>query len=120
MYLKRYKQIIWNDTAANSYSKENIARRLLTYTDDPEIIQTLTGFDEEEQYKLIEKNAQTVKSFRDFILHSMECRKKGIDFTSSRNGTDLDTAVMEILDLTEEQYALHKEDILERLKRNRK
>ena len=36
MYSKRYKQIIWNDTAANPYSKENLARRLLTYIDDAE------------------------------------------------------------------------------------
>ena len=41
------------------------------------------------------------------------------DFRSSRNGADLDTAVMEVLDLTEEQYVLHKQSILRRLERKR-
>ena len=45
----------------------------------------------------------------------MECQNQGIDFRSSRNGADLDTAVMEVLDLTEEQYVLHKQSILRRL-----
>ena len=47
----------------------------------------------------------------------MECQNQGIDFRSSRNGVDLDTAVMEVLDLTEEQYVLHKQSILRRLER---
>ena len=29
----RIKQIIWNDTANNPYSKESVARRLLVYFD---------------------------------------------------------------------------------------
>ena len=49
----------------------------------------------------------------------MECQNQGIDFRSSRNGADLDTAVMEVLDLTEEQYILHKQSILRRLERKR-
>ena len=49
----------------------------------------------------------------------MECQNQGIDFRSSRNGADLDTAVMEILALTEEQYILHKQNILRRLERER-
>ena len=119
MYSKRYKQIIWNDTAANPYSKENLARRLLTYTDDAEKIQALTGFNEKKQDTLREKNSQAVKVFNDFLLHTMECQNQGIDFRSSRNGADLDTAVMEVLDLTEEQYVLHKQSILRRLERKR-
>ena len=47
----------------------------------------------------------------------MECQNQGIDFRSSRNGADLDTAVMEVLDLTEEHYVLHKQSILRRLER---
>lgn len=119
MYSKRYKQIIWNDTAANPYSKENLVRRLLTYTDDAEKIQALTGFDEKKQEALRGKNSQAIKAFDDFILHTMECQNQGIDFRSSRNGADLDTAVMEVLALTEEQYILHKQNILRRLERER-
>lgn len=119
MYSKRYKQIIWNDTAANPYSKENLARRLLIYTDDAEKIQALTGFDEKKQEALRGKNSQVIKAFDDFILHTMECQNQGIDFRSSRNGADLDTAVMEVLSLTEEQYILHKQNILRRLERER-
>ena len=119
MYSKRYKQIIWNDTAANPYSKENLARRLLTYTDDAEKIQALTGFNEKEQEALMEKNSQAIKAFEDFLLHTMECQNQGIDFRSSRNGVDLDNAVMEVLSLSEEQYVLHKQSILSRLERKR-
>ena len=119
MYSKRYKQIIWNDTAANPYSKENLARRLLTYTDDAEKIQALTGFNEKEQEALMEKNSQAIKAFEDFLLHTMECQNQGIDFRSSRNGADLDNAVMEVLSLSEEQYVLHKQSILSRLERKR-
>jgi len=43
-----------------------------------------------------------VKAFNNFFLHTMECQNQGIDFRSSRNGTDLDTAAMKVLDLTEE------------------
>ena len=117
MYSKRYKQIIQNDTAANPYSKENLARRLLTYTDDAEKIKVLTGFNEKKQEALREKNSQSIKAFDDFILHTMEYQNQDIDFRSSRNGADLDTAVMEVLDLTEEQYVLHKQTILRRLER---
>ena len=119
MYSKRYKQIIWNDTAANPYSKENLVRRLLTYTDDAEKIKALTGFNEKKQEALREKNSQAIKAFDDFILHTMEYQNQGIDFRSSRNGADLDTAVMEVLALTEEQYILHKQNILRRLERER-
>lgn len=103
MYSKRYKQIIQNDTAANPYSKENLARRLLTYTDDAEKIKVLTGFNEKKQEALREKNSQSIKAFDDFILHTMEYQNQDIDFRSSRNGADLDTAVMEVLALTEER-----------------
>lgn len=103
MYSKRYKQIIQNDTAANPYSKENLARRLLTYTDDAEKIKALTGFNEKKQEALREKNSQAIKAFDDFILHTMEYQNQDIDFRSSRNGADLDTAVMEVLALTEER-----------------
>ena len=85
MYSKLYKQIIWNDTASNPYSKENLARRLLTYTYDAEKIQALTGFNEKKQDALREKNSQAVKVFNDFLLHTMECQNQGIDFRSSRN-----------------------------------
>ena len=119
MYSKRYKQIIQNDTAANPYPKENLARRLLTYTDDAEKIKALTGFNEKKQEALREKNSQAIKAFDDFILHTMECQNQVIDFRSSRNGADLDTAVMEVLALTEEQYILHKQNILRRLERER-
>ena len=119
MYSKRYKQIIWNDTAANPYLKENLARRLLTYTDDAEKIQALTGFNEKEQGALMEKNSQAIKAFEDFLLHTIECQNQGIDFRSSRNGADLDNAVMEVLSLSEEQYVLHKQSILRRLERKR-
>lgn len=47
----------------------------------------------------------------------MERQNQGIDFRSSRNGADLDTAVIEILDLNEEQYILNKQTILRRLER---
>ena len=110
MYSKRYKQIIQNDTAANPYPKENLARRLLTYTDDAEKIKALTGFNEKKQEALREKNSQAIKAFDDFILHTMECQNQGIDFN---------TAVMEVLALTEEQYILHKQNILRRLERER-
>ena len=89
----------------------------MTYTDDAEKIQALTGFNEKKQDALREKNSQAVKVFNDFLLHIMECQNQGIDFRSSRNGADLDTAVMEVLDLNEEQYILHKQSILRRLER---
>ena len=69
---------------------------------DVEKIQVLTGFNEKKQEALREKNIQAVKVFNDFLLHTMECQNQGIDFRSSRNGADLDTAVMEVLDLNEE------------------
>ena len=84
---------------------------------DVEKIQALIGFNEKKQDILMEKNSQAVKAFNDFLLHTMECQNQGIDFRSSRNGADLDTAVVEILDLTEEQYILHKQTILRRLER---
>ena len=82
-------------------------------------VQALTGFNEKKQDALREKNSQAVKVFNDFLLHTMECQNQGIDFRSSRNGADLDTAVMEVLDLAEEQYVLHKQSILRRLERKR-
>lgn len=46
----RIKQIIWNDTANNPYSKESVARRLLVYfdympfmSDGREIVEKLQG-----------------------------------------------------------------------------
>ena len=103
MYSKRYKQIIQNDTAANPYSKENLARRLLTYTDDAEKIKVLTGFNEKKQEALREKNSQSIKAFDDLFFIRWSIKIKILIFRSSRNGADLDTAVMEVLALTEER-----------------
>lgn len=50
------QQIIWNDTMSNPYSEENIARRLLAFGTNSEIVAQLTGISEEEQDILIEKN----------------------------------------------------------------
>ena len=61
------QQIIWNDTMNEPYSLESVARRLLAFGTDSDIVEQLTGFSEEDQTKLIDKNIEVYKKVKDLV-----------------------------------------------------
>ena len=70
----RIKQIIWNDTANDPYSKESVARRLLVHfdympfmSDGREIVEKITGYTFKQQVKLSEKNEKTIDNVMRYI-----------------------------------------------------
>ena len=116
---ERIKQIIWNDTANDPYSKESIARRLLVYFDcmpfmgnGYKIIEKITGYTLEQQTKLSEKNEKAINSVMRCIkqaeLSSKILHESG-SFEQRELQDNIEHIMQEVLGLTNEQYNLLRE-----------
>lgn len=108
----RIKQIIWNDTANNPYSKESVARRLLVYFDympfmsnGREIVEKITGYTLKQQVKLSEKNEKTISNVMKYIS-----KTDGSSKLLHERGS-IEHIMQEILGLTNDQYFLLKEGL---------
>ena len=109
----RIKQIIWNDTANNPYSKESVARRLLVYFDYMPFMsngrETL-----KQQVKLSEKNEKTINNVMRYISKTDGSSKLLYERGSVEQQELQDTIeyiMQEILGLTNDQYLLLKEGL---------
>lgn len=117
----RIKQIIWNDTANNPYSKESVARRLLVYFDytpfmsnGREIVEKITGYTLKQQVKLSEKNEKTISNVMKYISKTDGSSKLLHERGSIEQQELQDTIehiMQEILGLTNDQYLLLKEGL---------
>ena len=117
----RIKQIIWNDTANDPYSKENVARRLLVYFDympfmsnGREIVEKITGYTLKQQVKLSEKNEKTINDVMMYISKTDGSSKLLHERGSVEQRELQDTIeyiMQETLVLTNDQYLLLKEGL---------
>ena len=111
----RIKQIIWNDTANDPYSKESVARRLLVHFDympfmsnGREIVEEITG------YTLSEKNEKTINNVMRYISKTDGSSKLLHERGSVEQRELQDTIeyiMQETLGLTNDQYLLLKEGL---------
>ena len=113
----RIKQIIWNDTADDPYSKESVARRLLIHfdympfmSDGREIVEKITGYTFKQQVKLSEKNEKTIDNVMRYISKTDGSYERGSVEQRELQDT-IEYIMQEILGLTNDQYLLLKEGL---------
>ena len=117
----RIKQIVWNDTANDPYSKESVARRLLVHFDympfmsnGREIVEEITGYTLKQQVKLSEKNEKTIDNVMRYISKTDGSSKLLYESGSVKQQELQDTIehiMQEILGLTNDQYLILKEGL---------
>lgn len=112
----RVRQIIWNDTAKDPFSRESVARRLLVSFDyipfvegSHLIVEAITGYNLEEQIGLSEKNDAAIKSVAEYANKALRI-SKSIHARGSFEEKDLESnlkhIMKEVLGLTNDQYEL--------------